>query len=271
MKSWRPTEQFYPSFPSPPRQALMTGGATFMPPSPGNYDMAAVAMGCFVSARRWVQLANPSSTKRALKFLSLNNRNNKVSTSKMDSSDSSLPDFTNSIWFWFCFPMEFLLRSIGQFFAQQQVLRSWLGGGGQACGHFVCLFVDYTLVENTARWRDSEMFLTSGEIKNSWQAFFSVRLQSALTKKKQPEQQSQNIHKGNKSSQPHNRSFNGTAKRGHSSRCATSMYNKGLCQKPAGQCTAASGTFLRNVCDQRPDPSILLIFCGQKHRRIDNH
>jgi hypothetical protein len=31
-------------------------------------------------------------------------------------------------------------------------------------------------------------------------------------------------------------------------------FNKGICQKTAGQCTSASGTPLRLICDHMPDP-----------------
>jgi hypothetical protein len=40
-----------------------------------------------------VELANPSSTKLSLKLFNLNNCSGKISTSKSDSTDNSMPDF----------------------------------------------------------------------------------------------------------------------------------------------------------------------------------
>ncbi len=37
--------------------------------------------------------------------------------------------------------------------------------------------------ENASKWQDAEPFLTTGELKNTWSAFFSARPQSAFTKK----------------------------------------------------------------------------------------
>jgi hypothetical protein len=62
----------------------LTGG-----PAPGNYDMHSVGLEGFVSAKGWVELANPSSTKLSLKQFSLNNCNSKASSKKGDTEDES--------------------------------------------------------------------------------------------------------------------------------------------------------------------------------------
>jgi hypothetical protein len=69
--------------------------------------------------------------------------------------------------------MEHVLRCPGKLPDKQKVLRRRSGGGVDKPAVILTQFVDYTLVENAARWRDCEPFLTSGELKNSWQAFFS--------------------------------------------------------------------------------------------------
>ncbi len=52
-------------------------------------------------------------------------------------------------------------------------------------------FVDYVISDNTSKWRDSELFLTIGELKNTWSAFFLARPQSAFTRKDSSKQSSQ--------------------------------------------------------------------------------
>jgi hypothetical protein len=44
-------------------------------------------------------------------------------------------------------------------------------------------FCDYVFQENANRWRDSDPFLSTGELKNTWNAFFSARPQSAFSRK----------------------------------------------------------------------------------------
>jgi hypothetical protein len=70
------------------RKVISLNGA----PPLGNYDMAAVGMGGFVTAKGWVELANPSSTKLLLKLFSLNNCSGKITFCKAGTEDS-LPDF----------------------------------------------------------------------------------------------------------------------------------------------------------------------------------
>ncbi len=66
-------------------------GLTGAPPL-GNYNLAAVGLGGFVTPKGWVELAKPSSTKISLKLFSLNNCSSKVSSCK-SPSDEALPDF----------------------------------------------------------------------------------------------------------------------------------------------------------------------------------
>lgn len=260
-------------------------GLTGAPPI-GNYDMGAVGLGGFVSARGWVELANPSSTKISLKLFSLNNCSSKVSTSKSDSTESILPDFAEVGEFQLALrtlrnaaayvsPWNMSYAALENFLINNRYCAEDLGGVDKQAV-ILTQFVDYTLVENAARWRDCEPFLSSGELKNTWQAFFSARPQSALQKKAQ--QQLPASAKQNKQNQFGNRggfSNNGRTGFVNSHRrpfidvCYN--YNKGLCQKPAGQCVSPSGTPLRHVCDHRPDPANLLIFCGQNHKCVDNH
>jgi hypothetical protein len=245
-------------------------GLTGAPPL-GNYDMAAVGLGRFVTAKGWVELANPSSTKLSLKLFNLNNCSGKVSMTKSDSLDSYPPDFAEIGEFQlalrtlrnaaaFVSPWNFSFAALENFLVNCRFCASELAGVDKPAV-ILTQFVDYVLVKNAARWRDAEVFLTAGELKNTWQAFFGARPQSALQKKP-----TGTMLAGTK--RPNTTSSN-KKKRPFIDVCYN--YNKGICQKQPGQCVSVSGTILRHVCDHRPDPNNLLTFCGQNHRRIDNH
>ncbi len=233
--------------------------------------MAAVGLGSFVTVKGWVELANPSSTKLSLKLFNLNNCSGKVSTSKSDSPDNCLPDFAEIREFQlalrtlrnaaaFVSPWNFSFAALENFLVKSRFCSSELAGVDKPAV-ILTQFVDYVLVENAARWRDAEAFLTAGELKNTWQAFFGTRPQSVLQKKSP-------VATLPGSKRPSNIS-NSKKKRPFIDVCYN--YKKGICHKQPGQCLSASGTILRHVCDHRPDPSNLLAFCGQNHRRIGSH
>jgi hypothetical protein len=122
--------------------------------------------------------------------------------------------------------------------------------------------LDYVISENASKWRDAEPFLTTRELKNTWSAFFSARPQSAFTKKDSKQ-----------SSQPKEKKFNrpnvGFKKLPFIDVCYN--WNKGTCSKQAGSCFSLRGVPLRHVCDHRTDPSNLMLFCGQNHKRLVAH
>jgi hypothetical protein len=247
------------------REILGLSGA----PPLGNYDLAAVGLGGFVTARGWVELANPSSTKLSLKLFNLNNCSGKISTSKSDSTDSPMPDFAEIGEFQlalrtlrnaaaFVSPWNFSFAALENFLVNSRFCSTDLAGVDKPAV-ILTQFVDYVLVENAARWRDGEPFLTTGELKNTWQAFFGARPQSALHRKPS--------FPGVTSTKKPNGNTSGKKKRPFIDVCYN--FNKGICQKQPGQCISASGTVLRHICDHRPNN--LLVFCGQNHKRIDNH
>jgi hypothetical protein len=63
-------------------------------PPLGNYDMAAVALGGFVSSRGWVQLANPASTRLSLCHFNINCCVRRAAGKITESNDSFFQDFT---------------------------------------------------------------------------------------------------------------------------------------------------------------------------------
>jgi hypothetical protein len=63
-------------------------------PPLGNYDMAGVGLGGFISSRGWVELANPASTKLSLKLFNINNCARRSSGKKQDEDEQSLQEIT---------------------------------------------------------------------------------------------------------------------------------------------------------------------------------
>jgi hypothetical protein len=120
-------------------------------------------------------------------------------------------------------------------------------------------FTDYILSQNADRWRDSEPFLSTGELKAAWASFFGAQPQSVLAKAKGKGQQEKKQSTGQKGFDP---------------RLALGIcfsWNQGQCLKPAGSCTTAKGRPLKHVCDFMPDPAKPGEVCGKEHMRKDFH
>jgi hypothetical protein len=239
-------------------------------PPLGNYDMAAVGLGGFVSPRGWVELANPASTKLSLKLFNINNCSKKISRKSDDDNDSGLKDFsevgelqlalrTMKTAASFIMPWNYSFTALENFLINSRFCRDDLGEIENKA-QLLTQFTDYVLSENAAKWRDNEPFLSTGELKNAWSAFFSARPQSAFVKKGSskghPQAEKKSSTKGPKRLPFIDVCYN---------------WNKGICNKPAGSCFSIRGNPLRHVCDFRNDPSNLTAHCGQNHKRTVAH
>ena len=236
-------------------------------PPLGNYDMASVGLGGFVSPRGWVELANPASTKLSLRQFNINNCARKTSGSKSGDSEPNLPDFSELGEFQlalrtmrtaasFIMPWNLSFTALENFLINTRFCKDDLGNIENRA-QILTQFTDYVLSENASKWRDAEPFLSAGELKNSWNSFFSARPQSAFVKK----EGSKSDTKKQVSKQPKKLPFIDV--------CYN--WNKGTCNKPAGTCYSIRGNQLRHVCDLRTDPNNLLVHCGQNHKRHVAH
>jgi hypothetical protein len=122
-------------------------------------------------------------------------------------------------------------------------------------------FCDYVFQENANRWRDSNPFLSTGELKNTWNVFFSARPQSSFTRK--------DAQKQNQTQKKFARPNVGLKKLPFIDVCYN--WNKGTCNKQPGTCFSSRGIPLRHVCDHRTDPANLATHCGQNHKRLVAH
>ena len=123
---------------------------------------------------------------------------------------------------------------------------------------FLLRFTDYVLEQNSDRWRDSEPFLTTGELKATWAAFFGAKPKS------QPSQQKSKKEPA-------------AAKKGHKvheQRASLGIcwsWNLGLCVKAPGTCKSSKGKELKHICDHVLDPAKPMEVCGKDHIRKNFH
>jgi hypothetical protein len=239
-------------------------GLTGHPPV-GNYDMTAVGLGGFVTSKGWVELHNPSSSKLALKLFSINNcnaragRNNHTETGDQNGDDiNELGEFKLALRTLrtaasFVQPWNYSFQAIEGFMHQTQYCQAELAGLDKRAA-LLTQFVDYCLGQNADRWRDAEPFLSTGELKTSWNSFFGARPQAALSGK-------------NKTAKKTNE------KTGEKKKWIDICFpwNVGACLKAAGDCKSARGTPLRHVCNYAADRNRPEVVCGKDHTRISYH
>jgi hypothetical protein len=153
-------------------------------------------------------------------------------------------------------PWNFSVMALEGFFLQSNYCAQDLNGVEKKAW-LLTKFADYALQQNADRWRDSEPFLSTGELKSAWAAFFGAQPQAILAKGKQK--------------QPFDKKGD---KKGFDPRLALGIcfsWNQGQCMKPAGSCVTAKGRPLKHVCDFMPDPSKPGEVCGKDHMRKDFH
>jgi len=238
--------------------------ATGYPPI-GNYDMGAVGMGGHISARGWAELHNPQSTKLSVKLFSINNCGSRTGSKTdtaghhfaediLDIGEFKLALRAMRIAFHFAMPWNFSIEALEGFFFQNSYCQVDLANVEKKA-QLLTQFTDYVLGQNCERWRDSEPFLTTGELKATWSSFFMSRPQSAIGSKAKTKSQS-------------------TTGKDRDKRTALGIcfaYNMGTCTKATGTCTTFRGKPLKHVCDFAADKSKPQDVCGKDHVRKDNH
>jgi hypothetical protein len=73
-------------------------------------------------------------------------------------------------------PWNYSFLAIEGFMMQSQYCQADLAGLDKRAT-LLTQFVDYCIGQNADRWRDSEPFLNTGELKSTWAAFFGARPQ----------------------------------------------------------------------------------------------
>jgi hypothetical protein len=235
------------------------------PPPLGNYDLAAVGLGGCVTSKGWLELHNPSSSKLSVKMFSINNCTAKIGRSAtaenteatnddlLDLGEFKLALRTLRTAASFVQPWNYSFLAIEGFMMQSQYCQADLAGLDKRAT-LLTQFVDYCIGQNADRWRDSEPFLNTGELKSTWAAFFGARPQSALNSKTKTDK------KGSARSLPARKWLD-----------ICFPWNAGNCLKAPGDCKSTKGTVLRHVCNFVPDRNKPDVVCGKDHTRTSFH
>jgi hypothetical protein len=169
------------------------------PPALGNYDMGAVGLAGYVSAAGWVNIHNPASLKLSIRQFNINNCSAKSSGKKGQEADEDileLGEFKLAVRAMrtamaFVMPLNFSVMALEGFFLQNNFCAQDLAHVDKKAW-VLTKFTDYVLQQNADKWRDAEPFLSAGELKAAWAAFFGAQPQSVLAKPKKQNQGAKN-------------------------------------------------------------------------------
>lgn len=233
-------------------------------PAIGCYDMGAVGLAGYVSAKGWAELHNTSSSKISVKMFNINNCAAKASTKKSGEEEDDISEIgefklalrTMRTAYAFVMPWNLSVLALEGFFFQTNFCFADLANVEKKAW-FLTKFTDYVLQQNGDRWRDSEPFLSAGDLKATWSAFFGAQTHASLGSKmkKQANQQKPSQAK--------------TDPRFSLGICFA--WNQGLCLKPAGSCATARGRPLKHICDFAANSAKPAEVCGKDHIRKDFH
>jgi hypothetical protein len=238
-------------------------------PPLSNYDMTAVGLGGFITAKGWMEIGNPGSTKISLKLFNINNCAARASASRAAATSDELLDVADIGEFklalralrtagQFVAPWNFSYLALEGFLLQTDFCKVELANDEKPASTLT-QFVDFILQTNADRWRDSLGFLTTGELAAYWAAFYGAR----------PKQTGPVKNSGKK-----DQNSSSGAKKEKRIRFpwvdVCHQWNTGKCMKAAGTCVSSRGTPLRHVCDFR-DLANPANICGQAHKRSQAH
>jgi hypothetical protein len=246
-------------------------------PPLGCYDMSSVGLGGYVTSRGWCEIANPASSRISLKLFNINGCGSRTlpGSSKHTEDYPEIEDLGElklalralRVAMAFVHPWNMSINAIEGFMLATNFCQADTGAAVNR-PKTLSQFVDYLLGENANRYRDSEAFLTTGDIKAYWESFFGARPQAASRQQvQQPPSQQRQQQQQQQTFRPQ-QAKNFTKRYPFVDVCHA--WNLGKCGKPAHDCRSKLGTPLRHVCDHRPDIYRVEV-CGLPHTRPQNH
>jgi hypothetical protein len=230
----------------------------------GNYDLNSCGLAGYISARGWAEIHNPASTKISIKMFNINNCAARTSSKKQEDSEEDILEVSEfklalramRSAMQFVMPWNMSILALEGFFYQTNFCSQDLNNVEKRAW-FLTKFCDYALALNADRWRDSEPFLSTGELKSVWSAFFGAQPHTSTASNKGKKKETK--QGGQKAADP---------------RLALGIcfaWNVGQCLKQNGTCATAKGRQLKHVCDYAPDPAKPGEVCGKDHMRKDFH
>jgi hypothetical protein len=231
--------------------------------------MNAVGLSGYVSSAGWVNLHNPASSKLSIRQFNINNcsaragkKNSEAEEDMLEIGEFKLALRAMRTAMAFVMPWNFSIMALEGFFLQSNYCAQDLANVERKAW-ILTKFCDYALSQNADRWRDAEPFLSTGDLKSAWAAFYGAQPQSVLAKAKKQEQ---NMSGGKQGNSSHQKPFDPRITLG-----ICFAWNMGQCNKTAGSCTTAKGRPLKHVCDHIADPAKPNDVCGKDHIRKDFH
>jgi hypothetical protein len=230
----------------------------------GNYDLNSCGLAGYISARGWAEIHNPASTKISIKMFNINNCAARSSSKKQADGEDDILEVSEfklalralRTAMQFVMPWNMSVLALEGFFYQTNFCSQDLANVEKRAW-FLTKFCDYVLALNADRWRDSEPFLSTGDLKSVWSAFFGAQPHTATASAKSKKKDSK--QSGQKAADP---------------RLALGIcfaWNVGQCLKQNGTCATAKGRQLKHMCDYAPDPAKPGEVCGKDHMRKDFH
>ena len=250
------------------RDVLGEGGMTPI----GTYDMAAVGLAGFVSKRGWCELHQLGSDSISLRMFNINACSNKTPATVTSGASEEFREIVDLGEFKlalrvareaqsFVTPWNKSLSAIEGFMHRSNFCSTDLAGVEKPA-LILTQFVDFALESNADRWKNREVFLTTGELKTAWDSFFGAKPESKLPKSK-------GQHSNQKDSKPRPSFFQQQNLGFFDDVCR--LYNMGKCVKPPGTCATRSGIPLRHICNFRANPSRPQDICAKFHPCCFNH
>jgi hypothetical protein len=231
-------------------------------PPVSSYDMGSVGLAGYVTPRGWVELHNPASSRLSIKQFNINNCGNRVSSGKATDAGEDIMEIgefrlalrTLRTAMAFVMPWNFSVQALEGFFIQSKFCNADLSGVEKQA-QFLTQFTDYVLEQNSDRWRDSVAFLSTGELKSTWDAFFGSKPVSVTASKPRKSADKPKVKVGEK----------------NVSLGICYAWNRGQCLKAETNCTTAKGRPLKHICNFLADISKPLEVCGKDHSCKDFH
>jgi hypothetical protein len=224
----------------------------------------------YITPKGWIELANPASSKLSVRLFNINNITSRQPSHKHGRTEDDLDDFLDLSEFQLALramrsammmvmPWNFSIAALEGFLINSRYCKDDIGQLEKQA-QILTQFCDYITKENASRWRNIEGFITAGEMRSFWNAFFLARPQSQMTKK--------SGGKATKYAKPYQAPG---ARKKPTFVDICFHYNRGTCNKAAGACTSKMGTVLRHVCDFKVDRDNPSKRCEGEHQRCVFH
>jgi len=249
------------------RSVLGNEGVTAL----ASFDMDSIGLGGCVTAKGWLELANPASKNLQLKLFNMDNISSSVGTksfSLVDGDDTTISmgenmkEITDLKEFETCLdvaraamawvhPWNKSVEAIYGFMKISNYCAQDLAGRPNRAA-LLTGFVNYVFGRNALAWKSKGMFLTTDDLRQVWSAWFGRQASSVVEPRSQYKRQAESA------GQKFQRQKNDLCRRYNS---------RSGCDKKEEECRTSFGLKLRHLCNWRLSGGRL---CEKNHSRADH-